>query len=76
MDGAVRWLEGFARMHADENGEPISFLGVSHDVTDREALLEGEQPARREAEAANAAKAISLTTMSPDLRPPLNAVSG
>ncbi|MEP7066083.1 MAG: PAS domain-containing protein [Gemmatimonadota bacterium] len=75
-DGVVRWLEGFARLRTDENGEPVSFLGVSHDVTDREELLEGEQQARRDAEAANAAKAIFLTTMSHELRTPLNAVSG
>ncbi|MEO7039602.1 MAG: PAS domain-containing protein [Gemmatimonadaceae bacterium] len=75
-DGAVRWLEGFARLRTDENGEPVSFLGVSHDVTEREELLEGEQQARRDAEAANAAKALFLTTMSHELRTPLNAVSG
>jgi PAS domain S-box-containing protein len=75
-DGAVRWLEGFARLRTNENGEPISMLGVSHDVTEREELLEGEQQARRDAEAANAAKAIFLTTMSHELRTPLNAVAG
>ncbi len=75
-DGEIRWLEGFARLRTDEHGEPVSFLGVSHDVTEREALLEGEQQARRDAEAANAAKAIFLTTMSHELRTPLNAVSG
>ncbi|MBK5188583.1 MAG: PAS domain-containing protein, partial [Gemmatimonadaceae bacterium] len=75
-DGAVRWLEGFARLRTDRNGEPLSFLGVSHDVTEREELLENEQQARRDAEAANAAKAIFLTTMSHELRTPLNAVSG
>jgi PAS domain S-box-containing protein len=75
-DGAVRWLEGFARLRTNENGDPISMLGVSHDVTEREELLEGEQQARRDAEAANAAKAIFLTTMSHELRTPLNAVSG
>ena len=75
-DGAVRWLEGFARLSTNENGEPVSLLGVSHDVTDREELLAGEQQARRDAEAANAAKAIFLTTMSHELRTPLNAVSG
>jgi PAS domain S-box-containing protein len=75
-DGAVRWLEAFARLRTDRHGEPVSFLGVSHDVTEREELLEGEQQARRDAEAANAAKAIFLTTMSHELRTPLNAVSG
>jgi PAS domain S-box-containing protein len=75
-DGAVRWLEGFARLETDANGNPTSFLGVSHDVTEREELLEAEHQARRDAEAANAAKAIFLTTMSHELRTPLNAVSG
>jgi PAS domain S-box-containing protein len=75
-DGAVRWLEGFGRLSTNEDGEPVSLLGVSHDVTDREELLAGEQQARRDAEAANAAKAIFLTTMSHELRTPLNAVSG
>jgi len=75
-DGAERWLEGFARLRTNESGEPISLLGVSHDVTEREELLEGEQQARRDAEAANAAKALFLTTMSHELRTPLNAVSG
>ena len=75
-DGAVRWLEGFGRLRTSEHGEPISLLGVSHDVTEREELLEGEQQARRDAEAANAAKALFLTTMSHELRTPLNAVSG
>ena len=75
-DGAVRWLEGFARLSTNGKGEPVSLLGVSHDVTEREELLEGEQQARRNAEAANAAKAIFLTTMSHELRTPLNAVAG
>jgi PAS domain S-box-containing protein len=75
-DGALRWLESFARLAIDANGNPHSLLGVSHDVTDREELLEAEQQARRDAEAANAAKAIFLTTMSHELRTPLNAVSG
>jgi signal transduction histidine kinase len=72
----VRWLEGFGRLRTNEAGELLSLLGVSHDVTEREELLEGEQQARRDAEAANAAKAIFLTTMSHELRTPLNAVSG
>jgi PAS domain S-box-containing protein len=75
-DGAVRWVEGFGRLRTNEAGGLLSLLGVSHDVTEREELLEGEQQARREAEAANAAKAIFLTTMSHELRTPLNAVSG
>ena len=75
-DGAVRWLEGFARLECDGDGNPRSFLGVSHDVTEREELLAAEHQARRDAEAANAAKAIFLTTMSHELRTPLNAVSG
>jgi len=75
-DGAIRWLEGFARLETDGDGAPRSFLGVSHDVTEREESMGAEQQARLDAEAANAAKAIFLTTMSHELRTPLNAVSG
>ena len=49
---------------------------LRHQSALAEKLLEGEQQARRDAEAANAAKTIFLTTMSHELRTPLNAIAG
>jgi signal transduction histidine kinase/ActR/RegA family two-component response regulator len=42
----------------------------------REALLAAEQAARKEAEAANAAKDLFLATLSHEMRTPLNAIVG
>ncbi|MGQ0816159.1 MAG: PAS domain-containing sensor histidine kinase [Gemmatimonadota bacterium] len=59
------------------------FTGIMRDVSGRKAieqeratLLEREQLARAEAEAANRAKSIFLATMSHEIRTPINAIMG
>jgi PAS domain S-box-containing protein len=71
-DGSYRWLDWTDRLVP---GEEIHY-SAARDVTDRKRVEAALESARREAEAANAAKSHFLSRMSHELRTPLNAILG
>ncbi len=48
-DGETRWLEVSGRVFCDETGQPLKFIGVNWDITDRKAAEEGMVRASAEA---------------------------
>ena len=77
------WLALFGRVYPDEEGRHTRFLGIVADVTarkrgeaEREALLQLEHDARREAEEAARLKDEFLATLSHELRNPMSAILG
>ncbi len=74
-DGAPRWCEVNLRRLMVEADQP-SVLFVCREVTARVAADQALRDAKREAEAANLAKATVMANVSHEIRTPMNAVLG
>ncbi|WP_448188467.1 response regulator [Azospirillum sp. sgz301742] len=76
-DGRWVWTEASARLITDlRDGEPVEFVFVIRDITDRKRMEEDLEEARRTAERANQSKSNFLAGLSHELRTPLNAIIG
>jgi len=81
--GQIRWAQSKGQVFYNEAGQPVRMAGVDLDISasqqlraEKEVLLQREQAAREEAEAANLSKDEFLAVVSHELRSPLNAILG
>jgi PAS domain S-box-containing protein len=76
IEGEERVFVSYKSAIRDNDGKPISLVGVSFDITERKHMERELKIAKEEAEAANLAKLHFMNNMRHDLRTPLSCVVG
>nr|WP_045784919.1 CHASE domain-containing protein [Chania multitudinisentens] len=76
VDNQIRFIQSSGMVERDENGRPVSMMGINRDITQQREDENTLRMARQAAEEANSAKSAFLATMSHELRTPMNAILG
>lgn len=75
-DGNVVILDTFVTPFWSPTGEALGLLGISRDITERKTTEEELRRAKEAAESANHTKSTFLSTITHELRTPMNGVLG
>lgn len=75
-NGTIKHIKANAIIDRDENGKPLSAIGVNYDITREVELVQNLSVAKQKAEESDRLKSAFLANMSHEIRTPMNGLLG
>lgn len=76
IDKTTVWTEVKASLILDDNKNPIGFLGVTRDITEKKKIIDDLIIAKEKAEESDRLKSAFLANISHEIRTPMNGILG